>query len=251
VIDNGTINTTDNGTTVIIDNGNRTVITGGGDGNGTNNGSTNTTGGGDSNGTDNDNGSTNTTGGGDSNGTDNGSTNISGGGDSNGTDNGSTNISGGGAHGSSGGAAGAVVGAVGAGGLAAFIWADMDAHWYLDQAQPLTVQAGDAAFWADAEVEHVNVDMLMHFADVRLLTHSGPVQRHLVLRDGADGVKHFTSEDKQSQMKADLSVNAQTHEFFYTESGVKDGKPYVINSHGWLKHGVDHAFPVHASAAGV
>jgi hypothetical protein len=144
-----------------------------------------------------------------------------------------------------------VIGAVGAGGLAAFIWADVDAHWYLDQVQPLTVAAGDAALWTDAEVEHVNVDMLMHYADVRLLTHSGPVDRHLVLRDGADGVKHFTSEDKRSQMKADLSVNAQTHEFFYTESGVKDGKPYVINSHGWLKHGVDQAFPVHAPAAGV
>ncbi|MFM0625730.1 hypothetical protein [Paraburkholderia xenovorans] len=178
------------------------------------------------------------------------------GGQTGGTDNGSTNISGGGSdvtagssgHGGSGGAAGAAIGAIGAGGLAAFIWADVDAHWYLDQVQPLTMTAGDAAFWADAEVEHVNVDMLAHYADVRLLTHSGPVDRHLAFRDGADGVKHFTYEDKQSQTKADLSVNAETHEFFYTESGVKDGKPYVINSHGWLKHGMDQAFPGHASA---
>ena len=42
-------------------------------------------------------------------------------------------------------------------------------------------------------------------------------------------------------MQSDLSVNVQTHEFFYTERGVMDGKPYVVNAHGWLKPGTGAA----------
>lgn len=100
------------------------------------------------------------------------------------------------------------------------------------------LESGDSIFWADAELEHVTVDMTTNSADVQLLTHAGALDRHLAYRDGAEGVKHFTYEDPKQKTKADLSVNMQTHEYFYTESGVKDGKAYVVKSHGWLKVGL-------------
>ncbi|WP_244817705.1 filamentous hemagglutinin N-terminal domain-containing protein [Caballeronia sp. Lep1P3] len=225
--DNGTYNTDGNGTVNVIDNGD--IIHTGGGGNRPDNGG---------NGTDNN---------GNGNGTDNG-------GDSNGTDNGgNTDGQGGGSHGgsSAGGTAAAVVGGLGvAGGLSYLIYENA-MHMYLDQAQPLTLELGDATFWADATVEQVSIDLAADTADVDLLTHSGALSRHLAYRDGADGVKHYTFEDEKKETKADLSVNMQTREFFYTESGMKDGKPYVVKSHGWLKPGmaVPHAATV-ADAGG-
>ena len=87
---------------------------------------------------------------------------------------------------------------------------------------------------------------------MKISTNSGPLERSLDFRDGADGVKHYVSEDPQTKMKADLSVNAQTREFFYTESGVKDGKPYVVKSHGWLKASTQSAAsPATPATAGI
>ncbi|QSN64966.1 filamentous hemagglutinin N-terminal domain-containing protein (plasmid) [Caballeronia sp. M1242] len=169
--------------------------------------------------------------------TDNGTTNN--GGNGNGTDNGGNTD----AHGSSGGSsaagtAAAVVGGIGlAGGLSYLIYENA-MHMYLDEAQPLTLELGDAAFWADATVQQVSIDLTTDTADVDLLTRAGALTRHMQYRDGADGVKHYTFEDEKKQTKADLSVNMQTREYFYTESGVKDGKPYVVKSHGWLKQGM-------------
>ncbi|WP_305854739.1 filamentous hemagglutinin N-terminal domain-containing protein [Caballeronia sp. Sq4a] len=147
VIDDGTINTSDNGTTNISGNstnGQGVIDTNGTfntDGNGTvnviDNGDIIHTGGG--------NKDHNTTDNGGANGGNNGGSN---GGDNNGTDNGTggnTN-----AHSSSGSSAGgtaaAVVGGLGvAGGLSYLIYENA-MHMYLDEAQPLTLELGDAAF---------------------------------------------------------------------------------------------------------
>lgn len=41
----------------------------------------------------------------------------------------------------------------------------------------------------------------------------------------------------------------QTHEYFYTERGMKDGKAYVVKSHGWLKQGPGPVTPQTSLAA--
>jgi hypothetical protein len=151
----------------------------------------------------------------------------------------------------SGGGTGAAIAAVGAGGLAAFIWADAASHWYLAAPQELTLEIGDAVYWADATVDSVSVDTLLHTASVELSTHAGTMSRALAYRDGADGVKHFVYEDEQTQTKADLSVNVQTHEYFYTERGTKDGKAYVVKAHGWLKPGIGNVTRAATVKAGV
>ncbi|WP_309775021.1 MULTISPECIES: hypothetical protein [Caballeronia] len=142
--------------------------------------------------------------------------------------------------------AAAVVGGIGlAGGMSYLIYAS-EMHMYLDEVQPLTMELGDAAFWADASIDEVWVDLQTETADVNIVTRSGDLSRHMAYRDGADGVKHYSYEDESSNTKADLAVNMQTREYFYTESGVKDGKEYVVKSHGWLKPGA--LYPVHAQA---
>jgi hypothetical protein len=221
VIQNGTINVTDNGTTVIIDNG--TVLVPGGNGGYTppaNNGGDTPP----------------ATNGGHTPPAGNGGNTLPAG---NGADNAGAGASAGGSGGGSSGAAAGAIGAIGIGGAAAYFMSDMlSAHWYLEAEQALTLESGDPVFWADAELEHVTVDMTTNSADVQLFTHAGELDRHLAYRDGGEGVKHFTYEDPQQKTKADLSVNMQTHEYFYTESGVKDGKAYVVKSHGWLKMGL-------------
>ncbi|SIT47128.1 hypothetical protein BN2476_560001 [Paraburkholderia piptadeniae] len=164
---------------------------------------------------------------------------------SNGKDNGGNtenNSGNGGATGSSHGGSGAtvagVLGGIGIVGGVNYLLAAHFAHWYLEEAQPLTLESGDAVFWADATLDQVTMDEATSSADATLMTRAGELLRHMQYRDGADGVKHFAFEDKSSKTKADLSVNMQTHEFFYTESGLKDGKPYVVKAHGWLKHGL-------------
>ncbi|MBT2791432.1 hypothetical protein J7I88_12085, partial [Paraburkholderia strydomiana] len=219
----GNVNVTDNGTVVIIDNG--TILTPGDNG-GTNGGDSGGNNGGDNGGNS-----------GGNNGGDNGGNTppVDNGGNTPPVDNGGT-ASAGGSSGGSGGIAAGAIGAIGIGGAAAYFMSDMlSAHWYLESEQALTLESGDPVFWADAELEHVTVDMTTNSADVQLFTHAGALDRHLAYRDGAEGVKHFTYEDPQQKTKADLSVNMQTHEYFYTESGVKDGKAYVVKSHGWLK----------------
>ena len=260
---NGTINTGGNGSTNIsgnssngtgINNGNGTINTGG-------NGSTNISGN-STNGTgiDNTNGTINTTGNGSTNvsgnstnGTDIDNTNgtikagnitgnvadnsSSGGNGSNGSGSGGSAGAGGSGGGSSGSGA-AIAGAAGAVGLGAglaYFWTDLfGADWHLASPQALTVEMGDKT-WVGATLEAVDIDASANVAKVKMATQSGQVERSLEFRDGADGVKHYVSEDPQTKMKADLSVNTQTREFFYTESGVKNGQPYVVKTHGWLK----------------
>jgi hypothetical protein len=187
------------------------------------------------------------------NGGNNGGTNggDNGGANGGGTDNGGNTDAHGGSGSSAGGTAAAIVGGVGlAGGLSYLIY-ESAMHMYLDEAQPLTMELGDAAFWTDATVEQVSIDLTTETADVDLLTRAGLLSRHMQYRDGADGVKHYAFEDDKKQTKADLSVNMNTREYFYTESGVKDGKPYVVKSHGWLKPGMAvHGHSTVAEAGG-
>ncbi|MDR5808500.1 hypothetical protein [Caballeronia sp. LZ019] len=151
-----------------------------------------------------------------------------------------------GGSGSGAGAAAAVAGGIAvAGGVSYLIYAS-EMHMYLDEVLPLTMESGDAAFWADASIDEVWVDLQTQTADVNVVTRSGDLSRHMSYRDGADGVKHYSYADKSSDTKADLAVNMQTREYFYTESGVKNGQPYVVKSHGWLKPGALN--PVHAHA---
>ncbi len=139
-----------------------------------------------------------------------------------------------GSHGGGGGGAG-VIGAMGLG-AAGWMLAHREAdHWYLERAEHLTVESGDQQLWAGANLEQVSVDLDQGSADVQLLTRKGALKRHLAYRDGADGVKHFTSDD--AGVHSDLSVNVKTNEYFYTERGSIEGKPYVVKAHGWLKPG--------------
>jgi hypothetical protein len=154
-----------------------------------------------------------------------------------------------GSHGSSGaGTAAAVVGGIGLAGGVSYLIYESEMHMYLDEVQPLTMELGDAAFWADANIDEVWVDLQTQSADVNIVTRSGDLSRHMAYCDGADGVKHYSYEDKSSDTKADLAVNMQTREYFYTESGVKDGKAYVVKSHGWLKPGALNPMHTHATA---
>jgi len=144
------------------------------------------------------------------------------------------------------------VGAVGLGAGVAYFWTDLiGANWQLTSPQALTVELGDEA-WMGATLEAVEVDAAANVAKVKIATSSGALERNLAFRDGADGVKHYVYEDPQTKMKADLSVNTQTREFFYTESGVKNGKPYVVKTHGWLKASIEQAAtPMLATAWGL
>jgi hypothetical protein len=76
-------------------------------------------------------------------------------------------------------------------------------------------------------------------AKVTLKTRAGKLVRDVKHTDSTGEVMHFSLQDS-SGMKADLSVNSYTDEFFYTERGVMNGKPYLVKSHGWLKKGWGH-----------
>jgi hypothetical protein len=233
----------DDATAVIDDNGVITRLpdtsggTDGGSNGGTDGGSNGGTDGG-SNGGDSNGGGSN---GGDTNG---GDTNGGGsnGGDSSGSNGGNTNDGGAyrsSSHSSTSG--GVVAGVLGmAGGIAWMAGHHAADHWYLEGGQALTLEAGDAQWWAAASLEHVSVDPDQGSADVELLTRKGALKRHLAYRDGADGVKHFVADDA-SGAHCELSLNAQTNEYFYTERGAIDGKAYTVTAHGWLKPGAESA----------
>ena len=149
----------------------------------------------------------------------------------------SSQDSGGGSSGS-GAAVAAIAGVASVGGAFIYFRDGLeDAAWQLETAQPLTVESGDAEYWADAVLDSIEVDAASEHASVRVSTRDGAAALQLAFRDGADGVKHFAHEDAATQTRAALSVNTQTREFFYVESGVKAGEPYTVKSHGWLKSG--------------
>ncbi|WP_423193397.1 filamentous hemagglutinin N-terminal domain-containing protein [Cupriavidus sp. H18C2] len=163
-------------------------------------------------------------------------------------DGGSDGSGGSGSGGSNSGAtAGAIMGAVGAGGILAYVIDDLtDETWYLDAPVPLTVESDEDKAWEGALMSGATVRVKGTTATVQVKTRSGTVERTLTLQDGANGTKHFVFEDPVTKTKADLAVNMETREFFYTEAGAPNGKRYVVKSHGWLKDG---SAPESAAAA--
>ncbi|WP_206751186.1 two-partner secretion domain-containing protein [Cupriavidus agavae] len=129
----------------------------------------------------------------------------------------------------------ALVGAVGIGGAIAYFWNDLQPpSWLLDAPRPLSIELGDAAYWSRAELAAVKVDAARKVADVRVVTKAGKLERRMRLRDGVDGVQRYTFEHSAMATRADLSIDTRTNAFFYTESGVAEGKPYVVKAQGWL-----------------
>jgi hypothetical protein len=104
--------------------------------------------------------------------------------------------------------------------------------WTLENPQVLTLDAGDTSL-TGSTLQSVLVD---HDADVSVQTSAGVANRHLAYRDASDGVRHYALDDGQTH--AQLSFNPQSHEYFYREQGVNNGKPYTVTSHGWLKESV-------------
>jgi hypothetical protein len=100
----------------------------------------------------------------------------------------------------------------------------------LESPQPLTVADG-AADWNGSALATLDVDASR--ASVAMHSPRGRIERNLKLQDGGDGVMHYVSEDGSS--RAELSVNPVTQEYFYRESGIASGKPYTLQTHGWLK----------------
>ncbi|XQU73717.1 hypothetical protein EPAKOI_001438 [Cupriavidus sp. H18C2] len=102
---------------------------------------------------------------------------------------------------------------------------------------PLTVESDEDKAWEGALMSGATVEVKGTTAIVQVKTRTGTVERVLTLQDGANGTKHFVYEDPVTKTKADLAVNMETREFFYTEAGAPNGKRYVVKSHGWLKDG--------------
>jgi filamentous hemagglutinin family protein len=149
--------------------------------------------------------------------------------------------SGGGSGGGGGAGAGAAVGLVVLGGGAAFLLSGGSSADYLYLPSPGQIEAtGDgSAFWADVTVQQISVDSSNKTADVLLLDKAGPIERQLKYTDAADGTNHYRgqSETSAENFQAELSVNTQNNEYFYTETGMQKGKSYTVKAHGWLKRG--------------
>jgi hypothetical protein len=109
-----------------------------------------------------------------------------------------------------------------------------DDVWSQEEPAKVTLQEGDANEWANATLEAVHVSKDQPVALVRLSTASGTVEHKLTLKDAGDGVKHFTAEGQNSS-QVELSFNPTTREYFYQESGTSGGKPFKLQTHGWLK----------------
>jgi hypothetical protein len=88
-----------------------------------------------------------------------------------------------------------------------------------------------AAGWGDATISALSVANGQ--ASVTLATPGGALRRTLALQDGGDGLQHYLAQEGDA--RSTLSVNPQTREYFYEESGVRDGQPYTVRSHSWLK----------------
>jgi hypothetical protein len=121
----------------------------------------------------------------------------------------------------------------GAGVIGSMLWAALDNEWYLNNPDMLTIDSGDAAYWADGKMEYVILRPHTDKAEAQLLTHEGVLKRELTLRDSTDGVRHYVWQDG-SGARAVLSVNVHTREYFYEETGSAAGGPYKVEAHGWL-----------------
>jgi hypothetical protein len=106
----------------------------------------------------------------------------------------------------------------------------------LEAPQALTVITA-AAGWSEATITELVV--AKDLANVTLTTPGGAISRTLTLQDGGDGVLHYLAQDRGA--RSTLSVNPQTREYFYEESGVLNGQPYTVNAHGWLQVEIDLA----------
>jgi hypothetical protein len=121
----------------------------------------------------------------------------------------------------------------------------------------LTLEGDAPAFWAEAKLDSVTVNLRGGTADAQLFTRSGYLKRQLKFSDSADGVNHYawqnTADKAEASLpvnprvrlnkyrriidnaQAKLSVNPRTREYFYSETGMQGDQPYTVKAHGWLK----------------
>jgi hypothetical protein len=127
-----------------------------------------------------------------------------------------------------------------AGGAMAFLLDNHNPYLHLPSPDHLEATGGDPGFWADPDIEYIVVNLDTGVADVQLLASAGRLKRQLKYTDMTDGVNHYNwqNETPTENYQSLLSVNTQTREYFYTEVGIQNGKPYTVKAHGWLKRGL-------------
>jgi len=115
----------------------------------------------------------------------------------------------------------------------------------LETAEPeaLVMEAGDPADWHGAVLDVASLDTLTDVATVKLQTPAASLVRGLQYSGTEDGVAHYAYVDPVTETTSELSVDVKTHAFEYTESGVRDGKSYLVGTHGQL-----HAYRMPARA---
>jgi hypothetical protein len=145
-----------------------------------------------------------------------------------------TNSGGSGGGGGGGGGGGAAIGLVVIGAGAAVLLTG-EPELMLDAPDALTLARGETDFWNNAELSAMEVNLKAGTAEAKLSTRTGQIKRRLKHTDSADGMNHYTYQNASDRTRSRLSVNPQTREYFYNETGVQGGKSYMVNAHGWLK----------------
>jgi hypothetical protein len=125
-----------------------------------------------------------------------------------------------------------VLGAAGVGGFFWFLLNDDD-EWLLQEVQPLVVDRGADSVWLGATIACAEVDEDETTAYVCLDTRQGRLERTLDRIDNIDGTLYYL--DTEGERRSTLSLDTDTGEYFFEESGVADGEPYTVRVHGWLK----------------
>jgi len=104
----------------------------------------------------------------------------------------------------------------------------------IDEPEVLVVEAGDADDWRGAVLSVASLDTLTDVATIQMQTSEASMVRGLQYSGTAEGVAHYAYVDPVTKTVSELSIDVKTHDFEYTETGVRAGKSYQVGAHGHL-----------------